>query len=204
MSKPFAGSEGLLGKTIVRMLEQRVSESVLHIGKDAFYRSDLSSRKYYNFAAAANLSAAIAAYRFRDGTHIDSAYDLYFRVSPRSLAIAALTSDKKRSLGATALAALGPVFELMNLGSLKTWQIAHAEGKTKKEKRAQLVTFTTMKLQARGQRPAQPKTTRPSVKPRRRDYHISPSAAITDQRPRLRKRIIGGDYVNPSPAEAVS
>jgi hypothetical protein len=213
MAKPFTfvGSEGLLGKTIVRMLEQRTSEIVLRIGEDAFYRSNLSSRQYYNFPAAVRLSEAIAAYRFRDGAHIDSVRDLYFRVSPRSLAIAAVTSGEKRSLGATALAALGPVFELTSVGTLKSWQALHVEGKTKKEKRAQLVTFATMKLHARTQKPVRqprlPVAAASRVAQKSRRSNVFPSAAVTstpEWRPRLRKKITGETHVNRSPAEAAS
>lgn len=144
-------SSKFLGSGTVRQLAERVKAPLLVIGSDKFRRRDLATVECYNFLAAANLSAAIAALDVKDTR------DLFTRVPPGALVLP--------RLGAIALAVLGAAFEAKGLGGaapLESWVERHLA------KDATAVSFHSLKRREHAEPPEVPTTlAQPSRQSRR-------------------------------------
>ena len=145
-------SASVLGKTTVDKLAAVASAPLLVIGTDVFYRRDLATIGCFNFTAAANLSALIAASGGKNTR------DLYENVAPAALVLP--------GLGAISLAVLGAAFEAKGLGGdspLAAWARKHLP------KDADIVTFDTMKKHEAKREAVSEETRREARRRERRD-----------------------------------
>lgn len=123
-------SSRVLGVRVATQLGERVRAPLLRIGADVFTRADLAGVACFNFIAAANLSAALAAHGVIDTKHA------FNTVSPASLAVP--------RIGAIAIAVLGAAFEAKRVGGphpLEAWITKHRD----KQSRRDVVSFLTVK-----------------------------------------------------------
>jgi len=107
-------SPDILGAHTVTQIQARNAAPLLVIGKDTFYRRDLSKIECWNFNAAANLSKRLKE------LDVKSLQDLYTRIHPLQLVMP--------RLGTVSLAVLGAAFETRGIGGsnpLKQWYVEH-------------------------------------------------------------------------------
>ena len=145
----------VLGSTTVKRLEQAGGEHVLIVGNDKLTRGDLAKVGCYNFAAAKNLTRALADW------NITNLKQLFHQVPPWQFAVP--------HVGVITLAVLGAAFEAKGIGGespLETYAQKHADG----AKRA-LVTFDTYKHQQQREAAAERKAKRKRKAERRNQAH---------------------------------
>ncbi len=163
-------STRVIGSTVAKHLQGRVTAPVLTIGRDTFTRGALAAVTCFNFTAAQNLSTLLRTLDVRDTR------DLFDRIAPSALALP--------GLGAVSLATLGAAFEAKGIGGdrpLLAWVLRHQPKEQRSE--ADVVLFTTMKKRIAADSEEQRRTMRKTAR-RDQAHRLRVSRFETRQRKR--------------------